>query len=655
MRVKITLLLVCSLLQYAAVWAGNGFCHFQSDVRGAAQALNSVGHQALEAQYDVKFHHLSLNVERTSKAISGNVRTVAKVLVPALDSFAFELHQNLTIDSVVQNGQKLAVKSNATGERIAVLASTLTQGATIDVTIYYRGTPPNAQSAAIGEGFSNQASPSWGNRATWSLSQPFSAFEWWPCKQALGDKIDSTWFFITTDSTNKAGSNGVLENVVNLGNGKARYEWKSRTPIDYYLVSVAVAQYVEYRSYAHPKGYADSILIQNYIYNNPQTLPSVKPELDKIPAMVELFSDLFGLYPFAKEKYGHCMAPISGGMEHQTMTSLGFFDFEIDAHELLHQWFGDNVTCATWKDIFVNEGFASYGEYLADYYLKTPAVGAQKMVDVHASVMGQPGGAIWFTDSTNVPRIFDSRLTYDKGSAIVHSMRYLVNNDSLFFLAMRNYQQQFKDNVATVQDLKDVLESTTGVDFTQFYAQWFYGEGYPTFKVKWNQVNDMLKLKVTETASFPSATPLFITPVDYKIRRTALPDTIVRLTISQNLQYYTLPLTGTVTNIFVDPDNWILNKLDSVAKDVSLDEFTSVDDVSNAFSVYPNPVKNVLMIDVNAVDVSAEIYAIDGRMVANHAHLNGKAITVADLVPGVYMVRVSQKGEAIGRKVFIKE
>ena len=105
----------------------------------------------------------------------------------------------------------------------------------------------------------------------------------------------------------------------------------------------------------------------------------------------------------------------------------------------------------------------------------------------------------------------------------------------------------------------------------------------------------------------------------------------------------------------MDPDNWILNKLDSVVKDTSLDEFTSVDDVSNAFSVYPNPVKNVLMIDVNAVDVSAEIYAIDGRMVANHAHLNGKAITVADLVPGVYMVRVSQKGEAIGRKVFIKE
>jgi aminopeptidase N len=81
------------------------------------------------------------------------------------------------------------------------------------------------------------------------------------------------------------------------------------------------------------------------------------------------------------------MAPFSGGMEHQTMTSIGFFDFEIDAHELLHQWFGDNVTCATWKDIFVNEGFASYGEYLADYYLKTPATGSQKMLDVHTSVM----------------------------------------------------------------------------------------------------------------------------------------------------------------------------------------------------------------------------------------------------------------------------
>jgi hypothetical protein len=84
MRGKITLLLVCFLLQHVAVWAGNGFCHFQSDVRGAAQALNSVGHQSLEAQYDVKFHHLSLNVERTSIAISGSVRTVATVVAPSL-------------------------------------------------------------------------------------------------------------------------------------------------------------------------------------------------------------------------------------------------------------------------------------------------------------------------------------------------------------------------------------------------------------------------------------------------------------------------------------------------------------------------------------------------------------------------------------------
>jgi hypothetical protein len=107
----------------------------------------------------------------------------------------------------------------------------------------------------------------------------------------------------------------------------------------------------------------------------------------------------------------------------------------------------------------VNEGFASYGEYLADYYLKTPAVGAQKMVDVHASVMGSTRWCNLVYRFYNVREYLILDFRYDKGSAIVHSMRYLVNNDSLFFLAMRNYQQQFKDNVATAQDLKDVLES----------------------------------------------------------------------------------------------------------------------------------------------------------------------------------------------------
>ena len=147
---------------------------------------------------------------------------------------------------------------------------------------------------------------------------------------------------------------------------KLRYEWKSNYPIAYYLISFAVSEYQEYNIYAHPAGMGgDSLLIQNFIYDAPGCLDYYKAGIDETVGMVELFSDLYSLYPFHQEKYGHCLTAIGGGMEHQTMSTMGNFNFGLVAHELGHMWFGDNVTCATWSDIWINEGFATYTDYLA--------------------------------------------------------------------------------------------------------------------------------------------------------------------------------------------------------------------------------------------------------------------------------------------------
>src|SRR5204862_1737289 len=101
--------------------------------------------------------------------------------------------------------------------------------------------------------------------------------------------------------------------------------------------------------------------------------------------------------------------------------------FYIDAHELGHQWWGDQVTCKSWADIWINEGFASYTEHLVAEYLD-PANFQTNLNNAHNSVMGQLGGSVHFTgvDTMNNPRIFDSRLTYDKGGAIIHSLRFVT-------------------------------------------------------------------------------------------------------------------------------------------------------------------------------------------------------------------------------------
>jgi aminopeptidase N len=185
-------------------------------------------------------------------------------------------------------------------------------GQNFSVKVFYNGTPPTAATNPLGgSGMSNATSPTWGNKVTWSLSEPFSAYEWWPCKQSLTDKADSCAVKITVPSNCKAGSNGVLENVVDLGNGSTRYEWKHRHPIDFYLISVAVSKYVDYTIYANPIGAPAPIPIQNYIYDNPQCLPNFQADIDETVDFMELYWSIFGPYPFADEKYGHCMAPFS--------------------------------------------------------------------------------------------------------------------------------------------------------------------------------------------------------------------------------------------------------------------------------------------------------------------------------------------------------
>ncbi len=608
-----------------------------------ANQLASSAHIARMNQYDVKFYFLDVNLERSSTYISGKVTIKSQVKISQLDTFSFQLHQNLTIDSVKINGQ-ICIVSRVQGEANAKLVTSLNQNTFFDAEIWYKGTPPTGQNA----GLSNGTSQTWGNRITWSLSQPYAAYEWFPCKQVLADKADSVWVWVTTDTSNKVGSNGLLQRVTSISSNKHRFEWCSNYPIAYYLISVAVGQYVEYNIYAKPTNYPDSILIQNYIYNNPNTLPNFKTEIDKTKNLLELYSDLYGLYPFHQEKYGHSMAPFSGGMEHQTMTTQGFFNFTLTAHELGHQWFGDLVTCDNWSDIWVNEGFASYSEYLALQYL--PSLGSETaanwMNDVHNNVMSASGGSVFVPDTSNINRIFSSRLTYDKGAAIIHTLRFVINNDSLFFLGFKNYLQQYSFSTATAQNFKSVMENVSGLNLNQFFSQWYYGEGYPNFEVRWFQVGNQLIMKVTQTTS-STVTPLYITPIEYRIRRQSMADTIVRVNHTQSIENYVFTLNGTVTGINVDPSNWIINQA-TVTKDQTLSNSPLLEQLN--FVLFPNPGSETLHIQSSSTEITKiKVYDISGKLIyEDQMNQSFTEISVTNWQTGTYIVELeNSKGKAV--------
>ncbi|MEI8138051.1 MAG: M1 family aminopeptidase, partial [Bacteroidota bacterium] len=407
----------------------------------------------------------------------------------------------------------------------------------------------------------------------------------------------------------------------------------------------------------HISGFSDSILIQNYIYDNALNNPAFatqKTQLNKMPAVLEFESKMYGMYPFYKEKYGHCMAPFGGGMEHQTMTSLGFFDYYVDAHELGHQWWGDNVTCKGWQDIWINEGFASYTEHLVAQYLDPPNF-MTNLNAAHNSVMTAPSGKVFVSgqDTMDSNIIFDSRLTYDKGGSIIRTLQFVTGSDSVWFNALRGFQNTFKNSTASVIDFKNYYQTFTGINATQFFNQWYYGEGYPTFKVTYSSSANICAITSTQTTSFPSSVPLFITPMEYKITRAGFPDTTVKVMHSNAVENYTFNLTGNVTNLVVDPNNWVINKVigpTNLSLGIHENVFTNL-------KTGPNPTKGIFVITNNQnIDGSVKVFDIGGK---NLLHKKLESETTLDLSTysnGVYILKLfDESGKEKHSQKIIKE
>jgi aminopeptidase N len=631
-----------------------GSCAARKSAKGwqTKSASLTVAEIAETEKYDVHFYNLDLTMNNISTYLSGSVQIHAKAIFD-LDSALIELFESLLISEIKVNGN--TVNYNRISNKIYVPVNASAQDNFI-IDVAYAGNPPTAQTNPLGgSGLTAGSSPSWGNKVVWSLSEPFSAYEWFAVKQSLTDKADSCAVAITVPDSCKAGSNGVLEQVVPLGNGFTRYEWKHRHPIAYYLISVAVAKYVEYNIYANPQGSASPILIQNYVYDNPGTLPNFIDEINETADFMELFATQFGPYPFANEKYGHCMAPIGGGMEHQTMTTQGFFEKTLTAHELAHQWWGNHVTCASWCDIWINEGFASYGEYLMLAALYNGQQ-ANHMTQVHQSVMNQAGGSVWVLDSLNEARIFNGRLSYDKGAGIIHTLRYIIQNDSLFFGALQDFQLAYAHSTATGLDFKNHVANYCNINLDAFFEQWYFGEGFPTYQVQYNQNGSDLFLQISHTASMPNVTPTFTNPISLRILRQGQADTIVRFEINSNTEQFTLFNFGTLTgSIGIDPGNWIINGNGGVSANPTLGFSNQANLHTSQLEIYPNPSTDFISIKGQKEKLDYILYDANGKTVQTGTIDKEALIDVSSLRSGSYLLKcVSPNQQQYIRLVTIK-
>lgn len=600
-------------------------------------------------KYDVKSLKLELEVNNTSTLISGKSTQLVEVLVANLTQFVFELHEDLNITEVKINNTTALIQRF--GNEVIVengLLYTLNDLVRIEV-IYNGLVTSNGET-----GIFNATSPSWGVQVTWTLSEPFSAHTWWPAKQVLSDKIDSTELIFTCTDNLKVGSNGLLVNEESLANNKKRFTWKSNYPIDYYLVSFAVAPYQDYSFKIVPNGATDSLLIQNFIYDVPNYLNTFEDDILETGEMMFLLSDLYGEYPFINEKYGHSVAPLNGGMEHQTMTTQGFFADWLTVHELGHQWWGNHVTCETWSDIWINEGFASYSEYL--YFQNQSQAAADADMDArHLDIKNLPGGSLYVYDITNSNIIFDSRLTYNKGAAVVHMLRNFINDDNLFFETLKKFQNNFGGATCSTTQFNTFFSQETNIDLSEFIDAWVYGEGYPKYSGKFNALNDTIYIQIYQESALSNSNMTYPSNLELLVSFEDGSDTLLNVYNATAVDNYLFPINKIVSNVVVDPNKWLIKSTNPFVKDDELYFEYFVSSLSNQNNIavnYNNPVTDKLTITVSSAEkLSLSIVDINGSIMTNKEISKTLNLDTKYWPKGIYFLHLKGVKEQFSSKV----
>ncbi|MGD9486940.1 MAG: M1 family aminopeptidase [Calditrichaceae bacterium] len=606
-----------------------------------------------QAGYDVKYYLIDLDIEpdpERVQGIRGRVTVNLDITVANLESVDLNLADGMLVDSVFNENTKT---SFTRGDDLLTvsLSRNFTQGEATSVTVYYHGNPESTGFGAFG--FTEYNS----KPLIWSLSEPYGARAWWPCKDAPADKADSVDIRFTVPDPMIAVSNGVLTTEVDNGNGTSTFHWKVRYPISTYLVSIAAYEYVKYTDW-YVTTEEDSMPIDFYVA--PDHLENSKFNFLKTREMIEIFSGLFGEYPFLDEKYGHVEFPWGGGMEHQTCTSLGsinssngYYSVNLIVHELAHQWWGDMVTCADFKNIWLNEGFATYSEAL--YW---EAIGGfdryQAEIDGNAYY---GGGTIFVADTTSVSRIFHSGLSYNKASYVLHMLRHVVG-DSSFFSILKTYYEDPRHQYSTVKtpQFQELCETVSGMDLEKFFQQWIYGEYYPYYSYGWRADNQGDNYKLTlEIKQIQTNTGLFTMPVDIEITTTSGTELFV-VKDSLESQTFELIVGSEPSSVILDPDRWILKQTTQHPLSLPGDDPVNLPDAFEISGVFPNPFNPTTTIEFflpSSTPVSVSIYDILGKKVETLANKEnfGRGThqikwNALNRSSGIYFVRV-QAGESI--------
>lgn len=496
---------------------------------------------------DVLHYDINIDLHPEKEIIDGDVTVTGLLLDRSATQIDLNLYENMRISGLWLNGKVAEYEQDDT--RLTIPLKSF-DADTFKIRVKYEGKPKKL-------GFASFSFDKFDNKSVvFTLNEPVFASTWYPCDDRPDDKalVDIS---ITNDSSKVSVSNGTLVDI-KTRNDRRTYHWKTHYPISTYLTCFYSADYSHFNE-KYVTAQKDSMNIDYYAF--PEHLDMAKEDFKGHPAMISFFSGIFGEYPFIREKYG--VAEFlwqMGAMEHQTITGIGsnflngrrFFN-EFYIHELAHQWWGDAVSPATWKDIWLNEGFASYCEAL---YAEHEYGFAAYKSTMQGKFSSHFRGTLYNPQSG----LFSSTV-YDKGAWVVHMLRWELG-DSTFFSTLRRYYEKFKYKNASTQDFIKVCEDVSHRDLGYFFRQWvFDGDESIKLSYNWKQVdsgsnNQVVRISVKQEQTHY---PVFKFPLEVSIKLDNQENEQKQVVyVDSREKEIEIKTAGSVNDVKLDPDGRLL-------------------------------------------------------------------------------------------------
>ena len=587
------------------------------------------------SDFNIVYSRMNWNIDPAVNYISG---TVTHYFTPTTNSFAelqLDLSPSLKVNQILYHGNILSSFTHSAPFNLNItLPSEISAGSLDSISISYAGVP-----TATGFGSFIQSDHN-GVPVIWTLSEPYGAQEWWPCKNGLDDKIDSLDIFVTCPKKYKAASNGSLQQITDGTATDHTYHWRHRYPIASYLVAIAVTNY---------EVYTDDVILNNgtampmlnYVY--PENLQDAKSGTANLVQVLRFYDSLFVTYPFAAEKYGHAQFGWGGGMEHQTMSFVTSYGWGLLSHELAHQWFGDMVTCGSWEDIWLNEGFATYLEGLTrERFVTEQNYSWYNWKEDNLNyILLANDGSVLVDDTSNVGRIFHGRLSYAKGAYLLHMLRWKLG-DANFFQGVRDYLRSERYSFGRTHELQKNLENSSRQNLSELFSDWFEGQGFPRYFVEWNQdVDNKVYIKISQSSSHPSVS-FFEMPIPVLLKGQGK-EKMLRLENVHDNQIFVNDVDFVVEEVVFDPELWILCN-NGVSKSLVLG--LNEGDLHSAYEIYPNPTNGMLFIDSKLGTQDGFRWSLrqsTGSEVRS-GYYQAEGIDLSELIPGVYVLDIQEPG-----------